>query len=375
MTRYTRSLSAVALAVLFTGILGCNQEVPKPAAKTGEDINKKSGEVKRGIIISNGEDPFWDACNSGMKDAALKFHLKEAGYNAVFVKNDGKVRGQINLLSQYATQGDVAAIGISVISKDNVALADQMKALRKKGIKIITIDSDLDTKKFPDSREYYVGTNNLIGGRVLGICARHLLPEGGEYATFVGLKGAQNAIDRIDGFADGAGKKFKSVASRGDGIVFPTAVKNVRNVLLDHKDLKLLVGIYAYNGPAIADVVEEEKSRAKYKIVTFDAAERSIKRMGEDMMDVMVVQDPYHMGYYGIQLLKAMLDGDDKAIAEMQKNLPAASGAKDVFDTPLKVIVPNSGSPLKKEMFRKGVEFLTLDEFKKWLKLYGLVSS
>lgn len=341
---------------------GCGPEVPE----------KK---LRRIILISNGDAPFWDACSSGVNDAEKKFKLREAGLSAEFVKNDGKVSGQIKLLEQYLTQNDVAAIGISVIEPDNSTLAELMKKLRDKGVKVITVDSDIDSKKYPEARRYYIGTNNRIGGNVLGICAKNMLPGGGNYATFVGYKGAQNAIDRIEGFAEGAGDKFKSIDSREDNLIYKTAVDNVRNVLIDNDNLQMIVGIYAYNGPAAVDVVKERNSREKYKIVTFDADPRSISRMEDGMIDAMVVQDPYHMGYHGVRILKALIEDDKATIDELKKELKPASGAEDVFDTPLKVVVPDSGSPLKKEMFPANVQFLKLSEFKKWLEEYGLKGS
>ena len=56
-----------------------------------------------------------------------------------------------------------------------------------------------------------------------------LRPGGGEYVTFVGRLGAQNAIERIDGFAQGAGDKFKSRDKMGDNIDLLKARQNVRD--------------------------------------------------------------------------------------------------------------------------------------------------
>ncbi len=47
----------------------------------------------------------------------------------------------------------------------------------------------------------------------------------------------------------------------------------------------------------------------------------------------------------------------------------------DIYDTGLKVVVPNADSPLKSEQFEKSVEFITLDQFQEWLKKYGLTGS
>jgi len=356
---------------------GCG-EVPQPAAKTdssdqkGKSANAKAAETRRIMFVTNGDAPFWDACQAGMQDGAKKFSLKDAGYQAVFVRNDATVRGQIDKLRQYGTQSDVAAVAISVISPKNAALADEMKKLMAKGIKVITIDSDLDRKLFGDARTYYIGTDNTKGGRMLGLCVKHLRPAGGDYVTFVGYNGAQNAMERISGFAAGAGPKFTTKDSPEDRIEYRKAVENTRTALTSHPSLNTLVGIYAYNGPAIVDVIREQGTRSKYTIVTFDADPRSVKLMGDGMIDAMVVQDPYHMGYYGVRMLKAMLTGDDADLAKLRKELP---GEKDVFDTPLKVIVPDKGSPLKKEQFPKDVEFHTLGAFRKWLEEYGLTGS
>lgn len=38
------------------------------------------------------------------------------------------------------------------------------------------------------------------------------------------------------------------------------------------------------------------------------------------MVDVMVVQNPYQMGYQGVRLLKALVQNDEKTIKEMLPN-------------------------------------------------------
>ncbi|MFQ5733803.1 MAG: substrate-binding domain-containing protein [Planctomycetaceae bacterium] len=378
MWSFVRSALFAALAA------GCAGEVPKPVTTdpgksgsagqtdSGNTGTKEAGDVQRIMFITNGDAPFWDACQAGMDDGAKKFKLREAGYKAVFVRNDGTVRGHIDKLRQFATQSDVAAVAISVISPKNAAFADELKKLMAKGIQVITVDSDIDRKQFRDARTYYIGTDNLKGGRVLGMCVKHLRPAGGDYATFVGYNSAQNAMDRINGFAEGTGPKFKSKDSLEDLLEYKKGVENTRTALTNHPSLNTLVGIYAYNGPAIVDVIREKGTRSKYTIVTFDADPRSVKLMGDGMIDAMVVQDPYHMGYYSVRMLKAMLTGDQADLDRLRKELP---GDKDIFDTPLKVIVPDADSPLKKDVFPKEVEFHTLGDFKKWLDEYGLSGS
>jgi ribose transport system substrate-binding protein len=329
--------------------------------------------VKRIIILTNGNSPFWDAAGVGVTEADKKLDLEKAGLKAVVETNDGTDGGQIKKLRQYGTQSDIVAIGLSVNTAGNQAIVDEMKKLRDKGIHIVTIDSDVDRKMHRDARFAFIGTDNLIGGRELGKCAKGLLPDGGDYVTFVGITGAQNAIERVGGFAEGAGEKFKSKDNMADGTDRTRARSNVRNALTNHKDLKVLVGIWSYNAPAIADVVREKGVRERMKVVVFDAEPVAIEQMGKGMIDAMVVQNPYEMGYQGVRLMKTLVEKDDKTIKEILPKKDKPDG--DLYDTGLKVVVPDEGSPLKAEMFEKNTQFLKLSQFRDWLKKYNLTGS
>ncbi len=255
-----------------------------------------------------------------------------------------------------------------------------MRECQRAGIKVITIDSDVDRQAGRDARFAYLGTDNVIGGQELGKAAAGLRPQGGKYATFVGLKGAANAIERIDGFAQGAGDKFKQAENLGDDMDKSVARKNVMDALDRNPDLDLLVGIWAYNAHAIAEVVTERKIRDKTTVVVFDAAPKAIEHMTDGNIDVMVVQNPYDMGYRGTRLMKALIEDDHDTIHEM---LPAYDAQKHAFTDPegdllvtgLRVVHPDGGSPLAKEMFAPTTEFLSLGEFKKWLSAHNLDGS
>jgi ribose transport system substrate-binding protein len=356
--RVLRTLGLLGLlALLLTGCTGGNN----------------APGTKRIIILTNGNSPFWDAGRAGMKDAETKEELAKAGLQAVMEVNDGTDGGQINKLRQFATQNDIVAVGVSVNTAGNAAIVEQMRLLQKMGIHVITLDSDVDRARDRDARFAFIGTDNLQGGRELGKCAKGLRPEGGEYVTFVGITGAQNAVERVGGFAEGAGPKFKSLDNMGDGTDRTKARENVRNALTNHPKLDTLVGIWSYNAPAIVDVVDEKNARDKVKVVVFDAEPDAIKATGEGKIDAMVVQNPYEMGYQGIRLLKALVQGDKATTQAMLPKHGEPDG--DLYDTGLKVVVPDTGSPLKAEMFDKKTQFLKLSEFRDWLKKYNLKQS
>jgi ribose transport system substrate-binding protein len=350
---------------------GCGGNEGTGPSRTGG--GSSTGDVKRVIILTNGNSPFWDAGRAGMKEAEKKFELQKAGLQAVFEVNDGTNQGQIDKLKQFGTQDDIAAVAVSVNTAGTPAIVDEMRNLAKKGVKILTIDSDVDRDKHRDARFAFIGTDNLYGGRELGKCAKGLLPEGGEYITFVGHPSAQNAKERVGGFAEGAGDKFKSLDNMGDKTDRTAARENVRNAIGNHPNLKVLVGIWSYNAPAIADVVKEKGVRDKFKVVVFDAEPVAIEKMDQGLIDAMVVQNPYEMGYQSVRLMKALIKDDKATIKEMLPKHGQPDG--DVYDTGLKVVVPDKDSPLKREMFGEKTQFLKLSEFRDWLKKYNLTGS
>ena len=369
-------------AMLFTLLaIGCQGEVPEPIGKgasnkgPAKNANEpETADQKRMIILTNGNSPFWDASRAGLMDAQKELNLKDAGLRAIMEVNDGTPQGQLDKLRQFASQSDIAAVGVSALDASNVAIADEMRKLQKKGVKVITIDSDVNRKTLGDARFAFVGTDNLAGGRELGVCAKHLRKEGGGYVTFVGRTGAQNAIERIDGFGFGAGKAFKALDNMADDIDKTRARENVRNAIRNHEGkLTTLVGIWSYNAPAIVDVVREMDKRDEMTVVVFDAEPLAVKAMAEGDIDAMMVQNPYQMGYQGVRLMKALVEDDQEVIQQMFPKRGEPDG--DIYDTGLKVVVPDEGSPLNSEMFGSTTEFLKLGEFKKWLDKFGLEGS
>ncbi len=361
----------VGLALFLLTVAGCGGGGGSNGSGTQGGTPAK--QVKRLIILINGESPFWDACRRGVEDASKELQLDQAGFVAVVESNDGSPQGQLEKLRQFNTQRDIAAVAVSAIDKDNAAVADELRRLQQRGVKVITIDSDLDRQKFADARYAFIGTDNFKAGKVLGTCMRILKPEGGKYVTFVGRTGAQNAIERVGGLAEGAGEKFQRVDNMADENDQTRARENVRHAIQNHPEVSILVGIWSYNAGAIVDVVKELGVRKRMLVVAFDAQPDAIRHMEQGQIDCLLVQNPYQIGYQAVRMMKAMVEDDQKTIQEMYPNYGKPGG--DIYETGLKVVVPDASSPVKPEHVEGQAEFYTLPEFKKWLAQYNLQGS
>jgi ribose transport system substrate-binding protein len=373
-------LRAAGLCLALAGLTltSCNNTATNPAGGSADGSGSSSGETKRLIFLTNGADPFWDALLSGLKEGEKQFDLAAAGLSVHRDVNNGSSAGQIEKLRQYATQDDIAGVAISVIQADNETIADELRNLQKKGVKVIAVDGDVNRKLYRDARSFYIGTDNIVGGRTLGTAAHAVLEakgvKKGGYIQFAGFTDNDNARNRMDGVKETIGDAYKELDRKADNMDAQRARDNVRNAITQNPDLVALIGIWAYNAPAIADVVKETGTRDKYVVATFDAQDLAIGQMEKGNIDVMVVQNPFDMGVQTVKLLKAMVEDDAATVKEMFPKQGEPDG--DLYTTGLRVVVPSADSPVKSDQFDpKVVEFMLLPDFKAWLAKYNLTSS
>ncbi|SIN81351.1 monosaccharide ABC transporter substrate-binding protein, CUT2 family [Singulisphaera sp. GP187] len=337
------------LALLIS--TGCGESKDASLPKAGSDASKGP----KILFITNGNSDWWSAVEKGMHDGAAKF-----GAQVEMRRNDGQREGQIRLLEDALSRSDVQGVAVSVLDAATPGIADKMRELQAQGKVVITIDSDGQ----PDTRKAYIGTNNRKAGEVAGKVTAMLRPQGGTVAMFVGVPSAANAIERHDGFFAGAGKAFTEAEVFSDDNDLARALTNVQTAIEKYPAIGVLVGIWSYNAPRIAEEVGKFPDlRKRVTVVTFDLDEQAVEHVEKGRIDAAVCQNPYEMGYQGVQLVKALVEKDQSTIESM---LP---GGSSVIDTGVRVIVPTKESPVK------GDNVIDIKSMKEWLTSKGLKSS
>jgi ribose transport system substrate-binding protein len=368
MSGYSRWITHALAIVIPLLVGGCSKDAAKPgaAAATG---------TKRIILLNNNDSAYWDAARAGIASASKDLQLADKGFTASMDSNDGTEQGQIEKLRQYGTQSDIVAVIVSPASASNPAIADELKALHDKGLIIGCFDNDL-TANLQSVRDFYIGTDNLKAGKVMGTAVKNLAAEGTGYVQFVGSDSQQNAIDRMQGVNEVLGDAYEEKDRRVDDTDASRARDNVRNSIDIYADLGVLIGIWSYNAPAIVDVVKERGVREKFTVACFDAEQSTVQHMADGMIDVLIVQNPYAMGYDSVRCAFLKLTGDEQAARAMFPEGVDQAGM--IRDTGLKVVVPQGSQKLTGEMFSEfgdNVEFIAFPDFKAWMTELGLTSS
>ncbi len=153
---------------------------------------------------------------------------------------------------------DLVAAGAAAIMVSAVDPKNPTEGLNTvaKQVPLFTTDSDAPQS----NRIAYIGSSNTDLGKEAGELMLKALPNGGKCIGFVGLLGADNARERIEGMKEVLeGLAVELVDVRGDEIDQTRAKRNVEDTLAANPDITCLVGFYSYN--TAADLRGAEGSR------------------------------------------------------------------------------------------------------------------
>ncbi|MGE0499518.1 MAG: sugar-binding protein [Rhizobiaceae bacterium] len=255
-------------------------------------------------FVVNGASDFWKLAEAGVKKAQGEL----PNYDLQF-----KYPEQAAAAVQQRLMDDLVAAGVAAIMVSAVDPKSSTDALNRVGgqVPLFTTDSDA-----PDTnRIAYIGSSNTDAGKQAGEIALKALPDGGKCIGFVGLPGADNARERIEGMkATIAGSKVELIDVRGDDIDMTRAKRNVEDALAANPDIDCMVGFYSYNPPRIYEVLKESGKLGQVVVVAFDEDPITLGGVKEGTIAGTVVQDPYEWGYQGMKLMAKYLEGDKSVV-------------------------------------------------------------
>ena len=255
-------------------------------------------------FVVNGPSDFWKLAEAGVQaaqaelsDVELQFRYPERADAAV----------------QQRVVDDLIAAGVDAIAVSVVDPATSTDAINKAAAAVpyFTFDSDAPQT----NRIAYFGSSNVELGKNAGELMKKALPNGGKCIGFVGLPGAANAKERLQGYNEAvAGTGLEITDVRGDDIDQTRARANVDDILVAQPDVTCMVGFYSYNPPRIYEALRDAGKLGTITVVGFDEDPITLGAVKEGSFAGTVVQQPYEWGYQGSKLMANYLKGDKSGI-------------------------------------------------------------
>jgi len=281
-----RSRRYLLLACLGLPALQCRRTGPKVIAF----ISKATSHL------------FFVSVHAGVRQAARDFHV-EVLWNGPNDETDHSRQIQI-VDAMVARQVDALAISAT----DERALVAPLLRARQAGIPVTVFDSGVNIEDYVS----FVATDNFEAGCRAARLLAGLISNQGRVAMVMQKPGGTSTGLRERGFDETMAKEFPGIriAARQYGMADPAKSRAAaENILTAHPDA---AGIFASSEAASLGAIHAIRSRGlagKVKLVTFDFSEDHVDALKDGTTDVMLVQDPFRLGYEAVKSLAEKLGG------------------------------------------------------------------
>lgn len=290
-----RSKGAVLCLLLALALLcGCGAEtaVSEPHTVT--------------LVAKSTRTEFWLSVFAGAEAAAAEYNME---LNIIGPETEEDYETQNQMVADAVAAGTEALVFSAIDYENNAAAID---AAAKAGVQIVAIDSNVDS----GAVSTYIGTDNYAAGQMA----------------------AQAALDRVEGplhvgivnydisSANGQERERGAVdVFTGSGRAEITAVINTL-AEADHAQSDTIAMLQAYpeinvllafNEPTCvgaAGAVEALGLSDTVFLVGFDSNVVTVDGLQEGSVDALIVQNPYAMGYLGVESAYKLLSGQGSSL-------------------------------------------------------------
>ncbi len=256
----------------------------------------KAADTKQFVLVTmDSQDEHWLKVKEGAETKAKELGGVEISFRAPAGKVDPNE--QIRMVEDAINQ---EADAILLAPSDKAALAGVVDRAVEAKIPVVIIDSSVDT----DGYVSFLATDNYMAGAMAAKRLAKEINNKGKVAIINAQPGSGTAIAREQGFTDCIKKDFKDIDiitvqyCNGDKVM---ALNQATDIINAHPDL---AGFFACNEGSTVGVsraIEEQGVAGKIKVVGFDMSKDVISAIDTGLIQASAVQNPFKMGYEGVQ--------------------------------------------------------------------------
>ena len=284
-----RALTALLLSLSLL-LAGCGASSGAPAEK-----------YRVSLVVKSTQSEFFKSLFAGANAAAAEYNL-DLTISGPATEEDYEAQ---NTLVRRAVDGGAQALVFSAIDYEkNVSAIDEAA---RAGLKIVTVDSGVDSS----SVSSYIGTDNYAAGRQAARAALSC----GCGRLVVGLinydVNSANGQERERGVRDALDERDDAVIAEGINVLASAdnAMSGALDLLRRHPEINVLIAFNEPTSVGAARAVAELRRADDVWLVGFDSNVETVDFLQNGVVDALVVQNPYAMGYLGVEAAYRLLSG------------------------------------------------------------------
>ena len=256
------------------------------------------------VIPKGTSSVFWESVRLGAQKAGDEFGY-EISWNGPELESDRE--RQIQIVEDFIA---LKVAGVVLAPNGSNALVPKVEEMFAKNIPCVIIDSEIDTDKYVS----FAATNNYQGGVIAARRMGKILNEKGKVIVTKFMPGSGSTVNRENGFIDTIEKEFPDIEivdTKYGMATVETALQAAEDLLTKHAELDGLYASNASTSVGSAQALQSQGRADSIKMVGFDAEETLIDKLRSGVVDSLVVQDPYKMGYIGVKTLVDKINGKE----------------------------------------------------------------
>lgn len=280
---------ALSLILALSLLGGCSSPTPTPTQHSVA------------LVAKSTQTEFWLSVFAGAEAAATEYNLS---LSIIGPDTEEDYEAQNQMVAD-AVEAGAEALVFSAIDYENNASA--IDAAAQAGLKIVAIDSNVDSSAVST----YIGTDNYAAGQMAAQAALDRVSG----ALKVGIinydissaNGQERERGAVDIFTQSGRAEIVSVintlAEAGHAQTDTAALLN------RYPQINVLLAFNEPTSVGAAHAVEALGLSSEVFLVGFDSNVATVDGLQEGSVDALVVQNPYAMGYLGVESAYNLLSG------------------------------------------------------------------
>ncbi|SKA72989.1 monosaccharide ABC transporter substrate-binding protein, CUT2 family [Clostridium sp. USBA 49] len=269
------------------------------AAFYGFHIYKNKGEssidrrVNIDFIVKINTDQYWNSVYLGAHEASKEFNVNMT-FIAPSVEYDVSKQEELFLNS---LEKNVDAIVLA--ASDYEGMKNLVQKAYEKKIPVITVDSGVNSDKVASK----ISTDNFKAGSIAAEKLIDAVGERGNIAIINFDKKSESAYKRESGVINVLKQhpEINLISKKYCYSNEKTAYNLTKDMLLNYDKLDGIITLNNSASLGAAQAIEELGLGEKIKLIAFDNTPLEIQYLEKGIIDLIVVQNPFKMGYLGIK--------------------------------------------------------------------------
>lgn len=277
------------LALLVFCLCGCGADAALPVRHSVA------------LIVKSTDSEFFLSVFAGARAAATEYNLD---LTIAGPETEEDYETQNWMIDRAVEDGAEAIVFSAVGYEENAAAID---AAAESGVYIVSIDSGVGS----DHVSAYIGTDNYAAGKMAAQAALERV-EGPLRVGIVNYnEGTANGQERVQGAVDALTESGRAriTAVTTTLVDAPRAQTDTIALLLDHPEINVLIAFNEPTSVGVARAIQVLERPEDIFFVGFDSNVVTIDGLQDGCVDALIVQNPYAMGYLGVESAYKLLTG------------------------------------------------------------------